>query len=229
MWRKWLDLSCSEFSFYISDFQYHRFLLLLDSFAFIGYLVALQLFVFYVRMTAKANNDRTPLKITNPISSLVQSQLQGPGNSNPMVKNLASSFLSSESTFMEYDLKQARSMQGGLLFNMCLMWFLHFKMEQIQPLLINSVTGVMSIVYNPLFQVYVLGRNLERPFKNPAMKTPLVSPTEEDNVSTEVEEDETTIDKDGDTAEDEEEAEEDSDDEESDAASDEESEDDDEE
>ena len=118
---------------------FNHLLTALCSFAFIAYLVALQIFVFYVRMTAKANNDRTPLKITNPLSNLVQAQLQGPGNSNPMVKNLASSFLSSESTFMEYDLKQAQSMQGGLLFNMFFMWVLHFKMEQVQPLLIILV------------------------------------------------------------------------------------------
>lgn len=197
----------------------------LYSFAFIGYLVALQLFVLYVRIQAKANDDRTPLKITNPISNLVQSQLQGPGaGSNPMVKNLASSFLSSESTNMEYDLKQARSMQGGLLFNMCFMWFLHFKMEQMQPLLINSVTGIMNMVYSPLFQVYVLGRNLERPFKNPAMKTPPIVRAGEDDASTTTETTDTTIDEDSDPPADEEESEEESDDEDSDAASDDESE-----
>ena len=86
------------------------------------------------------------------------------------MKNLASSFLSSESTVMEYDLKQARSMQGGILFNMCFMWFLHFKMNQMQPLLINTVTGIMNLYYSPLFQVYVLQRNLERPFKSTAQK-----------------------------------------------------------
>ena len=176
-------------------------------------------------MQAKANDDRTPLKITNPISNLVQSQLQGPGaGSNPMVKNLASSFLSSESTNMEYDLKQANSMQGGLLFNMCFMWFLHFKMEQMQPLLINSITGIMNMVYSPLFQVYVLGRNLERPFKNPAVKTPPIAPAEEEDVSITTETTDTTIDEDSDPPADEEESEEESDDEDGEAVSDDESE-----
>lgn len=87
-----------------------------------------------------------------------------------MVKNLASSFLSTKSTIMEYDLKQAKSMQSGMIVNMMFMWFLHFKMEQVQPLLIQALTGLVNLIYSPLFQVYVLGRNLERPFKNPAMK-----------------------------------------------------------
>ena len=141
-----------------------------SSFAFIAYLVILQLFLLYVRIRAKAANDRTPVTLTNPLTNLVQSQLEGPdGNTNAMMKNLASSFLKSESTALEYDLKQARSMQGGLLFNMAFMWLLHFKMEQIQPLLINTVTGLLNMAYSPLFQVYILGRNLERPFKNPAI------------------------------------------------------------
>lgn len=137
------------------------------SFAFIGYLVVLQLFLLYVRVKAKEGNDRRPVKVDNPLTNLVQSQLE---SQDSMVKNLASSFLSSESTVLEYDLKQAKSMQSGLLFNMCFMWLLHFKMQQIQPLLIQTATGLLTMAYSPLFQVYVLGRNLERPFKNPTMK-----------------------------------------------------------
>jgi hypothetical protein len=180
-------------------------------FAFIGYLVALQVFVLYVRLKAKANNDRTPVSVSNPLTNMLQSQLQGQDNSNAMMKNLASSFLSSESTILEYDLKQAKNMQGGILFNMIFMWFLHFKMEQIQPLLIQTVTGFMNMVYSPLFQVYVLGRNLERPFKNPAMKrmeeTDAASKTadEEDNSTSETaEEDSGEKEEDAATAEEEE-------------------------
>lgn len=141
-------------------------------FLFIGYLVVLQLFVLYVRVRAKSINDRTPVTTTNPLSGILQSQLGG-GDGNAMIKNLASSFLSSQSTVLEYDLQQAKSMQSGLMFNMAFMWFLHFKMKQMQPLIINSLTGLMNMAYSPLFQVYVLGRNLERPFKSPAMPNQL--------------------------------------------------------
>lgn len=127
----------------------------------------LQLFLLYVRIKAKEANDRTPVKVANPLSNLVQSQLE---SQDAVVKNLASSFLNSESTVLEYDLKQAKSMQNGLLINMCFMWFLHFKLQQIQPLLVQTASGLLNLAYSPLFQVYILGRNLERPFKNPAMK-----------------------------------------------------------
>jgi hypothetical protein len=68
---------------------------------------------------------------------------------------------------MEYDMKQALNMQGGVLFNMAFMWLIHFKMEKVQPLVMQVVTGYMQLAYSPLFQAYVLGRNLERPFKTP--------------------------------------------------------------
>jgi len=152
---------------------FHPTVVKIARFAFIAYLLLLQLFLFYVRVQAKLNNDRTPIELKNPLSSVLESQLGGGGGANKnnsMMKNLASSFLSSTSTVLEYDLKQARGMQNGLIFNMLFMWFLHFKMEQVQPLLIQTLNGLLTMVYSPLFQVYVLGRRLERPFKNPATK-----------------------------------------------------------
>jgi Phosphate transport (Pho88)/Myc amino-terminal region len=158
------------------------------SFAFVAYLAILQAFVLYVRIQAKLANDRTVITLTNPLSSVLQSPLLGGGNGEGgaggaaagMVKNLASSFLSSTSTVVEYDLKQANSMQSGLIFNMALNWFLHFKMQQVQPLFIQSATGLLNMLYSPLFQVYVLGRNLERPFPNPNLKKPPASEANED-------------------------------------------------
>jgi hypothetical protein len=140
-------------------------------------------FLTYVRIQAKQINDRTTIQLPiNPlVSSLINTQLGGGGagsdntsfsSSAAMMKNLASSFLSSSTTVLEYDLKQSRNMQNGLLFNMLFMWFLHFKMGQIQPLLINTFNGIVSMIYSPLFQVYILGRNLERPFQIHAAPKP---------------------------------------------------------
>lgn len=143
-----------------------------------GYLIVQQLFVLYVRIKAKENDDQTLVTVKNPFSSVLEKQLDGGGNAG-MMKNLASSFLSSESTVKEYDLKQAKAMQSGLVMNMLFMWFLHFKMEQVQPLLVQTATGILQMCYSPLFQVYALGRNLERPFKNPAMPR-LETPEAED-------------------------------------------------
>jgi hypothetical protein len=114
---------------------------------------------------AKKNHDRTPLKVQNPLSGMLEKQMGQSEGTNDMVKGLASSFLSSETTNMEYDIRKATSMQGTVLFNMAFNYFLHFRMEKVQPLLMQIITGTIQLVYNPLFQVYVLGRNLERPFK----------------------------------------------------------------
>ena len=96
-----------------------------------------------------------------------------------MVKNLASQFLSSETTIMEYDLKQAKSMNNGLLFPMLFLWFLHFKMGQLQPLLMQTASGISNLIYSPLFQVYVMGRNLERPYKTKPPGGPMQQQAEE--------------------------------------------------
>lgn len=162
---------------------FHPTVVRIARFAFISYIILLQLFLFYVRIQAKRSNDRTPIELKSPLTSLLQSQLGAgsEGGGNGMMKNLASSFLSSKSTVLEYDLKQARGMQSGLIFNMLFMWFLHFKMEQVQPLLIQTANGLTTMVYSPLFQIYILGRNLERPFKNPVMKAVEKQATTEDD------------------------------------------------
>jgi hypothetical protein len=126
--------------------------------------IVLQLFLFYVRLQAKAVNDRTTIQLSNPLASIVQQQTAN----NAMMKSLASSFLASSSSVMEYDLAQARNMQGGILFNLAFMWLLHFKMEQVQPLILQTANGLINLFYSPLFQAYVLGRNLQRPFATQA-------------------------------------------------------------
>jgi len=68
----------------------------------------------------------------------------------------------------------AKKMNGGLLFPMLFLYFLHFKMKQVQPLLMQTATGFVNLAYSPLFQVYVLGRNLERPFRPPVTANPMM-------------------------------------------------------
>jgi hypothetical protein len=139
---------------------------------------------------AKTNNDRTPVQVESPISAIIESQMKkqsgrsnaaagGSSGANEMVKNLASSFLSKQQTVMEYDIGQANGMQLGIIFNIILMWVMHYKFQQVQPLLVAVVNGLVQLAYSPLFQVYVLGRNLERPFKAPSMNMVDNTPTEE--------------------------------------------------
>jgi hypothetical protein len=145
--------------------------------AFVTYIIVMQIFLLYVRVKAKMVNDRTEITLSNPLASLVEGAAAsaggggggaggvGGGGGNFMVKALANQMLSTTTTIYEYDLQQAKKMNSGLLMPMIFLYFLHFKMKQVQPLLMQTATGVMNMVYSPLFQVYVLGRNLERPFK----------------------------------------------------------------
>jgi len=89
------------------------------------------------------------------VVDMLMSQMQLDISALELSKRLTSSFLSSDMTAMEYDLKQASDMQGGVVLNMLVMWFLHFKLEKIQPLLIQVLMGFAQLVYSPLFQVYV--------------------------------------------------------------------------
>lgn len=134
-------------------------------FAFIAYLVLVQIFIFYVRFKANAIDDDTPITITNPLSKLIPNS--GDDNTGgDMVKSIANQFLASETTVKEYDLSQAKSMNNSLLMPMAMLWFLHFKMGQVQPLFFQTANGIKDFIFSPLFQAYVLGRHLERPFKN---------------------------------------------------------------
>merc|ERR1740130_1120650 len=119
--------------------------------------------------------------------------------------NLASSFLKKESTVRDYDIRRTTVMQGSMLFNMVMMWFLHFKMQQVQPLFVSIVNGFMQLAYNPLFQVYIMGRNLERPFKSPEVFKPPTADSAEEETKEEEETPETAVteDKDEDSSDEE--------------------------
>lgn len=142
-------------------------------FAFLAYVISVQIFLLYVTLRAKSVDDRTPVKISSPFASLLPPGLVG-GGGNFVVKAIADQVLSTSTTVLEYDLKMAKKMNGGLLFPMLFLYFLHFKMKQVQPLLMQTATGFVNLVYSPLFQVYVLGRNLERPFRPPVTTNPMM-------------------------------------------------------
>jgi len=148
-------------------------------FAFLSYIITVQIFLLYVNWQAKRLNDRTPIKISNPLMSMLPPGLLlggsgGGGGTNFMIQTLADQLLSSSTTVLEYDMKQMKKMNGSLLFPMILLYFLHFKLKQVQPLLMQTATGFANLIYSPLFQVYILGRNLERPFKPPVTTNPMM-------------------------------------------------------
>lgn len=138
-----------------------------------------------MRLVATRRGDTATVEARNPAIDMLLTQIRLDGNAQEMAKRLTASLLGSETTVMEYDLRQASDMQGGVIVNMLFMWFLHFKLEKVQPLLIQVLMGFFQLGCSPLFQVYVsgsfdrkllrccliltsakvLGRNLERPFK----------------------------------------------------------------
>jgi hypothetical protein len=143
-------------------------------FLFLGQLILQQVFIFYVRIMAKSRNDRTVVHMKSPLLDEMtrrgggdSSSKRNSSNNQFLLKTIASSFLSKDTTVMEYDLGQATSMQSGIIISMALMWFFHFQLEQVQPLLIALINNTLQLFFNPLFQVYVLGRNLQRPFVTP--------------------------------------------------------------
>jgi len=156
--------------------------------AFLSYIILTQLFLMYARSQIREIDDKTPITITNPMSNMLQSQIASGGD---MVKNMASSLLSSESTIMEYDLSQAKNMSDSLLLPMVMLYFLHFKMGQVQPLVFQTVSGFKTLFTSPLFQAYVLGKNLQRPFKQSLSQSPFnaAMQAENDTDSSEITED----------------------------------------
>ena len=135
---------------------------------FILYTVSIILFSMYVKFKARQINDQTPIAIENTLAKVVKSQINSAmagSSSSETVKGLADKFLTSVSNVMEYDIQQAGVLRNSVLTPMIILWVMHFKMGQVQPLLMQVVSGFNKLMYHPLVQVYIMGRNLERPFK----------------------------------------------------------------
>lgn len=140
----------------------------IHSFLFITQLLVQQAFIFYVRIMAKTNNDRTIIHLESPVDTMLKSKMGGADlGSNEGLKKLMSNFLSKDVTVMQYDMDQAKGMQTSIIITMIITWVMHFKFQQVQPLLMTIISGYFQLFMNPLFQIYILGRNLERPFKAP--------------------------------------------------------------
>jgi len=128
---------------------------------YLSYNILAQAFLIYVRIRARKINDLTPLtpKLNPLLSSLLPSSIPD------IAKRLLSNVLTTQKTIMEYDIAQAKMSNNKLLFPLVFLFLLHFKFGQVQPLLYQAASGMLNLVYSPLWQVYILGRNLERPWK----------------------------------------------------------------
>eukprot|EP01114_Cavostelium_apophysatum_P002498 TRINITY_DN1222_c0_g1_i1.p1 TRINITY_DN1222_c0_g1~~TRINITY_DN1222_c0_g1_i1.p1 ORF type:complete len:199 (+),score=32.85 TRINITY_DN1222_c0_g1_i1:62-658(+) len=73
-----------------------------------------------------------------------------------------------EQTVVAYDFAQAKKALNQLAMGFCIVAFLHYKWNLVQPLFLQSVMIPVGIYKNPLFKIYVLGQKgaiEERPFK----------------------------------------------------------------
>jgi len=184
----------------------------------LSYILLTQLFLIYVRIRANQINDTSPIK-QQEVNPLLSALL--PSSTPDIAKQLASKMLAvsagTPSTIMDYDILQAKTFNNRLFFPTAFLFFLHFKMGQVQPLLYQSASGILNLIYSPLWQAYVLGRNLERPFKIPSPLDNLTDTAHEEETTSIVdqeksEQDDDDDDDDSDNKDDEEE--DDSDDEE---------------
>lgn len=108
----------------------------------------------YVRYRIKRISDKTKIQVTekqNPLSS-----------EPPKV---------TEMTIMEYDLKLVQEFIRQTTISLCILLFMHYKWEFIQPLIIQSILPLKAAIFLPIFQIHLLRRpaegDLKRPFKPP--------------------------------------------------------------
>jgi len=66
----------------------------------------------------------------------------------------------------EYDMKETKSWIGQTAFQAGLIYFLFFKWNFVQPLLLSSIVAVPQFIFDtPVIQALVFGKGLARPFK----------------------------------------------------------------
>lgn len=177
---------------------------------FLSCMVLTQTFLACVRIRAYQMNDTTTInqQEVNPLLSALL-----PSSTPDIAKQLASKMLASSTpqSIMDYDISQAKVFNNRLFFPTAFLFFLHFKMGQVQPLLCQSASGILNLIYSPLWQAYVLGRNLERPFKIPSPLSNLAQTADHDDKddedTTSIVDDEETSEQDDDNDEDDEEEE----------------------
>ncbi|KAJ3309040.1 hypothetical protein HDU76_003744 [Blyttiomyces sp. JEL0837] len=124
---------------------------------------------YYIRTKIFDRNDKTPLVYTEMKSFLEQE------------------VITVNTTNQGHDLKKSYEQFQQILLQIIVMALLHFRFGYIRPLLIQTVLGLRSISINPLFEVYILGKDdkegdLKRPWKAPMMQgleTPRVATPKE--------------------------------------------------
>jgi len=72
----------------------------------------------------------------------------------------------------EYDFFQLNQLRNQSVTSLVIILFLHLKWGFIQPLFMQSLLGLTTLLGNPLVQVYVFGESLKRPWSDPEAENP---------------------------------------------------------
>lgn len=76
-----------------------------------------------------------------------------------------------QTTVVEYDQSQAKSLAGQTLMGVVLIIIMHYNWGYLRPLLLQSVLGFRTLASAPIVQVWIFGRaaegDLARPWRAP--------------------------------------------------------------
>jgi len=67
----------------------------------------------------------------------------------------------------EYDLSQLKALLSSTAMTIGITAFIHIKFGLVPPLLMQGILAISTLYGNPMFQAYVLGKDLPRPFPEP--------------------------------------------------------------
>jgi hypothetical protein len=142
-----------------------------------AYLVVYQLLFSYIGSKIKRNRDRSVV-VADETKLFARKQLQNSlgldvmslfgsqssqGQSNPFGADDEQQL-----TVKEYDSKQLRGLKQTFFFDLFKSSIYHFLMKSTSALALDSLNGIITLLFHPLFRIYVVGQpatgKCQRPF-----------------------------------------------------------------
>lgn len=114
-------------------------------------------------MQIKSKNNLKTIKYQNQKSAM-QTLLKG-GASDAEEPVLTK-------TIAEYDLEQVETLIKGMYTSWLMMGGMHFYMKYTQPMVMQGISPIKSVLEHPLFKAYIMGEEVERPFGQQAAAAP---------------------------------------------------------
>jgi Phosphate transport (Pho88) len=98
---------------------------------------------------------RTQIQQRNDLTKLSVPQKPALGSTEKTYK---------EMTRVEYELGELKSALNNLLIGTLIVCGIHFYFGLIPPVIISSIQGVTGLLTNPLYQIYIGGKEVKAPF-----------------------------------------------------------------